>query len=573
MKRLAGAVCVFLSVLMVMTNVVVGANPELQNENEFDTNVIVETVSGNDNNSSIDDGGIYAIYNIGATTWASTAYSSSTVNTHNLFQYSNWTGTAQNFRFVSAGRSGVNTYIIYPLEYGNNNADETRALCCDYSQIEGVNPIGVNVLPATFSSTDMESFEWLVTVNSDGSFTIRLYADQRYILSANATGNGSVETTGVTATGNIIARKTSTTPNSKQKWNLHYALQNGSYYFKNRFSGNFLEWPGTSIGTVYTNTLDFSGSEIWIVQHISNGRYFIVNQNGSALCIGGATPMEYSGVSVEPNMAQPRFQWTIQQTGNGSLIFQNCVSDNEGNYYVLKGLGSSMLSSAYIGIYTNDENFMDEWYFCDATQGTYAHFFIGQPGDSTDMSTLLQAVENSFFSNAKMAGFGYTSTTKSNYLSKLDNVQIFSHIAHGVSGNTVGTFPYVNLVDGGILDIDEIDNGFDEGDLDNIKLAVLASCYSANGGQNATNLASYVYSKGADVVVGFSSSRRIPAVNYWLDKFFIKISEGGTVQQAIDFASDVSVSGNFPMEESLTDYQYLSETAEVFGDRQTVVCP
>ena len=273
-------VAVFLAVTLCVLSVGFATYAEEEENINSEVYAVDNSASENLGVSLVKDGSVYALFNVGSELWASTATNAATINSHNLFQCSAWGSTAQNFRFVKSNRPGVdNVYIIYPLEYNNNNADEVRALSCDYSQIENNNASRVNVLPAVISYSNIENFEWLIKQESDGSYSICLYADQRYILSAVGSAAGSVTTTGVNETGNICVRKTSTEPSNIQKWFFKYMIPNGQYVFHNKGNNQYLQ-PGAYGIPIQTRPVSSLEGIVWTVQHIQNGIYFVSTSSG-----------------------------------------------------------------------------------------------------------------------------------------------------------------------------------------------------------------------------------------------------------------------------------------------------
>lgn len=477
----------------------------------------------------LEDGAIYALFNTGTELWASTAYNAATADTHNLFQYTSWSNTAQNFRFVKSDREDVdNVYIIYPLEFNNNNADELRVLGCDYSQIENGSASRVNVLPVSRSSTDMEGYEWLVELQSDGSYAIKLYADQRYMLSAVGGAAGSVTTTGVSQTGNICVRRSGSNPGTVQKWSLKYVIPNGNYIFHNKGNDQYLQ-PSTLYGsTVQTNQLYSREGIAWTLQHISNGTYYIYTASGLHLRVSSATASEGDTVYLDYNMYQPTFIWKIEQLPDRSFKIS---SAHTGNEFVLKGQYSTLPPiNACIGSYTDDTDNLDEWYIYESTADMYAHFYLGKSYGDTNMLDSLSTVRSLCSTEGKMPGWGYNTTTKAKYLEMLNKVEFFSYI-------TTGTSDYVNLHSGSFLDYDvDIDDNFETGELSNIKFAMLGSCRNASSSSMNRCLAKSIYDKGAQIVLGFDGQVDEYALGTWSTVFYEILLSGETVNYSMSQA-------------------------------------
>lgn len=507
----------------------------------------------------LDDGAIYALFNTGTELWASTAYNAATAGTHNLFQHSSWSNTAQNFRFVKSNRQGVdNVYFIYPLEYNNGNADEIRVLGCDYSQIENGSASRVNVLPVSRSSTDMEGYEWLVELQSDGSYAIKLYADQRYMLSAVGGAAGSVTTTGVSQTGNICVRKSGSDPGTVQKWSLKYVIPNGNYIFHNKGNDQYLQ-PGTLYGsTVQTNQLYSREGIAWTLQHISNGTYYIYTASGLHLRVSSATASEGDTVYLDYNMCQPTFMWKIEQLPDRSFKIS---SAHTGNEFVLKGQYSTLPPiNTCIGAYTDDTDNLDEWYIYESTADLYAHLYLGKSYGDTTLLGSLNTVRSLCSTEGKMLGWGYNTVTKAKYLELLDTVDFFTHITTGSSGY-FNVHSYPSAFDYSV----DIDDYFASGELSNIKFAMLGSCYSAATFNNAC-LARSIKDKGAQIVLGFETNVDAYALGTWSTVFYDFLLSGETVNNSVGQA-DASLynTGDISSAHLIT----ITSGIHVYGDGDT----
>ena len=477
----------------------------------------------------LEDGAIYALFNTGTELWASTAYNAATADTHNLFQYTSWSNTAQNFRFVKSDREDVdNVYIIYPLEVNNNNADELRVLGCDYSQIENGSASKVNVLPVSRISTDIEGYEWLVELQSDGSYAIKLYADQRYMLSAVGGSAGSVTTIGVSQTGNICVRKSTSSPATIQKWSLKYVIPNGNYIFHNKGNDQYLQAGTVYESTVQTNQLYSREGIVWTLQHMSNGTYYIQTASGLHLRVSSANASEGDTVFLGYNMYQPTFMWKIEQMPDRSFKIS---SVHTGNEFVLKGQYSTLPPiNACIGTYTDDTDNLDEWYIYEATADMYAHLYLGKSYGDTNMIDSLNTVRSLCSTEGKMLGWGYNTVTKAKYLEMLDTVDFFTHITTGNSAY-FNVHSYPSAFDYSV----DIDDYFEAGELSNIKFAMLGSCYSAAPYNNVC-LARSIKDKGAQIVLGFNNEIDEYALGTWSTVFYEILLSGETVNYSMSQA-------------------------------------
>ena len=144
-----------------------------------------------------------------------------------------------------------------------------------------------------------------------------------------------------------------------------YVIPNGTYYIKNRGNGSYLHAPTGSLGKVLLSDHQNSENQKWTITQVSNGKYFITSAQSGALAISGSTPTDGAFVYTEPNMAQPRFWWSIERTESGSFKIQ--CSTAASYDYVLKD-GDTIAGRHYAanGEYCDDTDFLDEWYISDS---------------------------------------------------------------------------------------------------------------------------------------------------------------------------------------------------------------
>jgi len=78
-------------------------------------------------------------------------------------------------------------------------------------------------------------------------------------------------------------------------------------------------------------------------------------------------------------------------------------------------------------------------------------------------------------------------------------------------------------------------------ELNDLLLVVWASCDTAKTSYHFGNLVDMTYQKGADNVIGFSSTVEFPHIKYWSDRFWYRClygSFGGTQPQSFYYASN-----------------------------------
>jgi len=72
----------------------------------------------------------------------------------------------------------------------------------------------------------------------------------------------------------------------------------------------------------------------------------------------------------------------------------------------------------------------------------------------------------------------------------------------------------------------------------NTRLVIFLACYSAEGGENAFNLASKAFGAGATTAIGFEGEIECEAANIWIEQLFIHLVDGKTVEEACELATE-----------------------------------
>ena len=152
-----------------------------------------------------------------------------------------------------------------------------------------------------------------------------------------------------------------------------YVIPNGTYYIKNRGNGSYLHAPTASFGKALLRDYQNSENQKWTITQVANGKYFITSAQSGALAISGSTPTDGAFVYTEPNMAQPRFWWSIERTESGSFKIQ--CSTAASYDYVLKD-GDTIANHHYAanGEYCDDMDYSDEWYILDKVFGLVPYY-------------------------------------------------------------------------------------------------------------------------------------------------------------------------------------------------------
>ena len=315
--------------------------------------------------AGIEDGAIYAMQNVGSGLWASTSVNTGTYfYIHNTFQNSVWNNAAQTFRFVKTD-SGDNTYLIFPLEYNEYNANGARALYCNYSIISSNQPDTVNVTYAAYTEAKANCCEWIVEQRDGYVHSIRLKADPKYVLCAigDTAGNESSSTT-----GNIVVKKlaTGTTmPNTYQKWNLKYVVDSGKFHIKNVVNGKYMYAYGGEGNAISASAYRGLDEQKFHIVHQQNGQYLICD-NSQEYCLTVRAGQIYNGDFVYLYTAENdsddslRQLWTLERLTNGTFQIRNVAVDSAGYAYRLVVHNDSLVLN---GSYDESINCSYAWKF------------------------------------------------------------------------------------------------------------------------------------------------------------------------------------------------------------------
>lgn len=311
--------------------------------------------------AGIENGAVYAMQNVGTGLWASARRSTDGSGDGNVYQSSSWSSDYQTFTFEKTDTAD-NTYIIYTAE--TDTSGGKYALYCDYSTSAATN---INIYPKVYNSSSAKSgYEWQIVQQDGYIHSIHLNADPNYKLYVRGTTAGSESNTEVTAVGNIIVRKsTSTSIADQQKWRLVYVLSEGEYYIKNRGTSNFLHGSNND---VVTRDFDESNFQKWRLDHYQNGQYQIYLSTAYSLVYLNGS-QDGGDVSLSWNNMQPSSMWYIERLIDGTFKIESVWTDSLNVDYALKP-ASETNTAVKNGAYTADAERSDEWYVM-STSGKY----------------------------------------------------------------------------------------------------------------------------------------------------------------------------------------------------------
>ena len=329
---------------------------------ENDAVAIALVENGGYEPAGIENGSVYALQNVGSSLWASASLNTASYfYIWDLFQHTEWTNSAQTFKFVKTD-TDENTYFIYPLEYNHYNSGETRALYCNYNKIESQQPSEIDVSYTTYSEAKRSGFEWIVEQKDGYVHTIRLKADPKYVLCAkgNTAGNENSYDN-----GNIVAYRQATTNSATtgyQEWKLTYVIQEQEYYIKNRALDTYIE----NNSSIIVNTFSGANSQKWHIDHYRNGIYRISPYTTSNSLYVAST-IDCEDVTLSNNSSHPSSMWVIRRLRDGTFGIINSRTNSLGYDYTMQPYSKNN-PQIINGTYLND--MYAEWFFIP-TNGIY----------------------------------------------------------------------------------------------------------------------------------------------------------------------------------------------------------
>jgi hypothetical protein len=191
----------------------------------------------------------------------------------------------------------------------------------------------------------------------------------------------------------------------------------------------------------------------------------------------------------------------------------------------------------------------------------YTGMYIGDSDGDTNMQLIKNAVMGRLNYNGYY-GSDFHSITKTQLESELTSKNAFFCITHG-------DWDRIRLTNDVWFTISDL-NAISNSDLSDLSFVFLGACLTASGGVNATNLVNTFYSKGVDVVIGFSSEISIEVANFWIKEFLMKLADGVTIQAAFDVADEATAEAYY-----LNDFSGMAVYANrvIRGSANTVPFP
>lgn len=315
-----------------------------------------------------------------------------------------------------------------------------------------------------------------------------------------------------------------------------YGLRN-NYIFNviNKASGKCLnvnygtDANGTNV-TQYTRdgSLEQRFKLVYTSSRDSYKLYAMCSSNGTnrvldVLRVGGsASGAINSGCNVDiwaPNDDEAQ-DFIIIHRGNGYYSLHPRVNDDLALTTNGTGNGSgagtspSSIGNVYVSTYTGSDNQL--WSFDDTTVICY---YYNDAGDRTPTHTQTEYYTTRMGYNYR----GKLNEKKASFLSDLQNSEIFVFHGHGSPG--------ILSLDGS----DEITisdfSSFSNTSLNNVKIALIYSCFGAAVGNVPASIFSEIDAAGAKCTVAWDVATYVSHVNYWNQEFFKKIYTDSTERE------------------------------------------
>ena len=170
-----------------------------------------------------------------------------------------------------------------------------------------------------------------------------------------------------------------------------------------------------------------------------------------------------------------------------------------------------------------NDSYRDEWFLFDVAK-KYSQVSLG----FNSASSLNSSIKQYYESNSNAYGATFTSISKSDFINEMRNSAFFCGVLHGGRNEDK-----LLISSSEILYLSEI-SSLPASYFDSAKIIILTSCYSGR----ANGFVDTLLSKGADVVIGFRGEVEQETGAFWTDRLIYSLSQGNTVQAAIDFAND-----------------------------------
>ena len=168
--------------------------------------------------------------------------------------------------------------------------------------------------------------------------------------------------------------------------------------------------------------------------------------------------------------------------------------------------------------------------------------------------------ENAFHASGRY-GNGVTAAEKHEMLEYMALSSTLSCITHGNA-------TYIQLTNGVTFDVTDITPLASDAFAD-LDIVCLGACYTGTGRENAANLVNAIHSKGAKVVIGFTTGVIVSETERWVAGFTTAIAQGKTVEEAISAGDAAAAEERDRLGKATT----TDEFRYVVGDTNFIPCP
>ena len=309
-------------------------------------------------------------------------------------------------------------------------------------------------------------------------------------------------------------------------------IREGTYFIQNAGNSKYAGYDGEFIGAgALVSAQAFGGgdSQSWSLDHLGDGTFHIKTVDTSTvyyLGVQGNSTESGARIVLQSGSADTSTRWRIEQTANNlGVTYKISPDTGDSNGFALAS-GSTLLEQReYI---FEDGDFTDEWTI--HLHKDYSLMYLGRVEGEYEIQPVLSAVNSALITDAELEGYACLSMDAWEAKQHLASSKIFSCVTHGRQDGIEASDVWLSVSDINTLS----DDAFDD-----LVLVHLGACLTGEKEDTATNLVNTLYSKGADVVIGFTIRTDHTETYVWTEAFMKSIAKGNTVAQAIDDADEM----------------------------------
>ena len=294
----------------------------------------------------------------------------------------------------------------------------------------------------------------------------------------------------------------------------------------------------------------------WKLERDADGYYTIRSLNSGStsyyLGIAGTSVILTSSGSLNSS------KWKIGFGGKKGVKLIPKTRESEDYVLALQTSNTNNGTKLVIQPHTYDDDFSDEWMLPGKVD--YSLVYIGVSDGDTNMPPCLNTNENALRASGRY-GNGVTAAEKHEMLEYLALSNVFSCITHG-------NVTCIRLTNDVIFDTTDITPLASDAFAD-LDIVCLGACYTGRGEENAANLVNAIHSKGAKVVIGFTTGVIVSETERWVAGFTTAIAQGKTVEEAISAGDAAAAEERKRLGKATT----TDEFRYVVGDTNFIPCP